>query len=76
MIHTILLICLIVISAVNTCIILLQEGNENSISAITGNIEHSYMKKNARRTREFRMKALTCILSLVTLVLVLLLLIL
>ena len=72
MIETILLICLIAVSAADTCIILAQEGNENSLGSITGTVDNgnSYMRQNNKRTAKYRLKAATVVLSILALALV------
>ena len=76
MIETILLILLIALSAADTFVILMQEGNENSLGAITGTYsENSYIKKNGKRTLKHRLKTVTCVLSAAVLALVIALLV-
>lgn len=73
MLHNILLIILIVVCVANIIVILAQEGNENSLGAISGSLQNSYVKKNEKRSAKYRMKMATIVLSSLSLALVIVL---
>lgn len=70
MIKTILLIILIIICAVLSVIILMQEGNENGLGAISGSYANTYWAKNKNRSMKGRLRLMTGVLGGVALALI------
>ena len=63
MIKTILLILLIIICAILSVFILMQEGNENGLGAISGTTSETFWSKNQKRSFKGRIKMLTGVLG-------------
>lgn len=67
---TFLLILLIIICIALSVLILAQEGNENSLGAISGNYSNTYWGKNQKRSLKSRLKLLTGVFGIIAVALI------
>lgn len=63
-----LMIFMVLISVAITIMILMQEGNTNNITGISGKSEDTFYGKNKTKNRESKLKRATLILSICLLV--------